>query len=84
MMHKELCSLNHTDGCGWYYEDNHEDTWSSSNHGQYMAMARKLVQEQDWTEKYVMSILEKFYEKNRIADTLNDMWYPAYKETRGW
>lgn len=43
-LHSMLCTWNHTDGCGWFYEiRNNEDDWSGSAHGQYLMKARSLI-----------------------------------------
>ena len=43
-LHSMLCTWNHTDGCGWYYEfKNKQDDWTARAHGEYLAKARKLM-----------------------------------------
>ena len=43
-LHSMLCTWNHTDGCGWYYEfKNKKDDWTGSAHGEYLGRARKLM-----------------------------------------
>jgi len=43
-LHDMLCTWNHTDGCGWYYEfRDKQDDWSGHAHGQYLTRARKLI-----------------------------------------
>ena len=43
-LHGMLCTWNHTDGCGWYYEfKNKKDDWSGHAHGEYLGRARKLM-----------------------------------------
>lgn len=44
-LHDLLCTWNHTNGCGWFYEvkgDVHDFSRSSGAHGVYLAKARKL------------------------------------------
>ena len=43
-LHGMLCTWNHTDGCGWYYEmKGKEDNWTGRAHGEYLARAQKLI-----------------------------------------
>lgn len=43
-LHNMLCTWNHTDGCGWYYEfKNKEDDWTGSAHGAYLKKAQMLI-----------------------------------------
>lgn len=39
-LHKTLCTHNHTDGCGWYYEN---DNWDGEQHKRYLAKAKKMI-----------------------------------------
>jgi hypothetical protein len=43
-LHGMLCTWNHTDGCGWFYEfKDKKDDWSGHAHGEYMKKARNLM-----------------------------------------
>ena len=43
-LHSMLCTWNHEDGCGWYYEiTNKKDDWSKDTHGRYLSKARSLM-----------------------------------------
>lgn len=43
-LHGMLCTWNHTDGCGWFYEmKNKEDDWTGRAHGEYLKRAQKLI-----------------------------------------
>lgn len=43
-LHGMLCTWNHTDGCGWYYEmKNKQDDWTGHAHGEYLKRAQKLI-----------------------------------------
>jgi hypothetical protein len=43
-LHGMLCTWNHTDGCGWYYEfKDKQDDWNGHAHGQYLTRARMLI-----------------------------------------
>jgi len=43
-LHNMLCTWNHTDGCGWFYEfNNKKDNWTSDAHGTYLKKAQKLI-----------------------------------------
>jgi len=39
-LHKELCGWNHTDGCGWYYEN----SWDEWTHEKYLKKAEELLE----------------------------------------
>jgi hypothetical protein len=43
-LHGMLCTWNHTDGCGWFYEmKNSQDDWTGHAHDQYLTKARVLT-----------------------------------------
>lgn len=43
-LHGMLCTWNHTDGCGWFYEfNNKKDNWAGHDHGKYLKKAQKLI-----------------------------------------
>jgi len=43
-LHGMLCTWNHTDGCGWFYEfKNKQDDWTGRAHGEYLKRAQKLI-----------------------------------------
>lgn len=43
-LHGLLCTWNHTDGCGWFYEfKDKKDNWSGSAHNNYLMRAQKLI-----------------------------------------
>jgi len=43
-LHGMLCTYNHTDGCGWYYEfKDKQDLWDRHAHGEYLIKAQKLI-----------------------------------------
>jgi hypothetical protein len=43
-LHNMVCSWNHTDGCGWYYESkNGVEDWNGHAHGEYLKRARILI-----------------------------------------
>lgn len=45
-LHEHLCSANHTDGCGWYYEiDGIADNWLGWVHKKYLDMAKRIMEE---------------------------------------
>lgn len=47
-LHSMLCTWNHTDGCGWFYEMNgKKDNWTGHTHGVYLAKAQKLIHQCD-------------------------------------
>lgn len=38
-LHKKTCHYNHTDGCGWYYDDG---SWTESSRKEYLHKAKVL------------------------------------------
>jgi hypothetical protein len=45
-LHGMLCTVNHTDGCSWFYEvKDGEDDWTGYSHGMYLKKAQKLIHE---------------------------------------
>lgn len=45
-LHSILCTVNHTDGCSWFYEvKDGEDDWTGYSHGTYLKKAQKLIHE---------------------------------------
>lgn len=43
-LHAMLCTWNHTDGCGWFYEmKDGQDVWTGNAHDQYLTKARVLT-----------------------------------------
>ena len=43
-LHGMLCTWNHTDGCGWFYEfKDGKDDWSGHAHNNYLMRAQKLI-----------------------------------------
>lgn len=43
-LHDKLCRWNHTDGCGWDYENNDgTEDWTGQAHDRYLGKARKLI-----------------------------------------
>lgn len=44
VLHGMLCTQNHTDGCGWFYEfAGKEDKWDGYAHTEYLKKAQKLT-----------------------------------------
>ena len=43
-LHDELCTWNHADGCGWFYEfTGKQHDWSRSAHDNYLMKAGRLI-----------------------------------------
>lgn len=43
-LHGMLCTWNHTDGCGWFWEvSDGRPNWDGNDHGTYLKQARKLI-----------------------------------------
>lgn len=52
-LHEALCCGNHTDHCGWFYED-----WEGWTHQKYLKIARKILQNTDFnTAKKIIKIM---------------------------
>jgi hypothetical protein len=42
-LHTTLCTWNHTDGCGWYYEvSNERHDWNGHSHKDWLKKAREV------------------------------------------
>jgi uncharacterized Fe-S cluster-containing MiaB family protein len=68
-LHDLLCTWNHTDGCGWFYEFiDKEHNWSGHTHGRYLGQARKVIHECKKRNIQVEAAIE-FY--NIIRDSGN-------------
>lgn len=60
-LHDMLCTWNHTDGCGWFYEmKNKQDDWGGNTHGEYLNRARRLMMRCDHEGVELQTAL-KFY-----------------------
>jgi len=42
-LHDLCCSKNHTDGCGWEWEDSKENKWNGTTHQVWLAKAKRLI-----------------------------------------
>ena len=43
-LHAMLCTWNHTDGCGWFWEiSSGRANWDGNAHGTYLKHAKKLI-----------------------------------------
>lgn len=43
-IHETTCTANHTDGCGWFYEDNQQFLKDGTTKNGYVRRAKKLIQ----------------------------------------
>lgn len=44
MLHDCMCTWDHTNGCGWYYEiSKNEHNWASPAHQDYLKKARNII-----------------------------------------
>ena len=44
-LHSKICTLNHTDGCGWFYEDwNKNNPWTKTR---YLNRAKQIISDID-------------------------------------
>lgn len=66
-LHDMLCTWNHTDGCGWYYEmknnqddwtENNQDDWTGDAHGRYLINARIVMHQCDLRKISVDTAIE--------------------------
>jgi len=62
-LHTILCKWNHTDGCGWYYEEsNGVDDWKGQTHSRYLEKAQKLVDLSGYSPEQINGILKRMIE----------------------
>jgi hypothetical protein len=62
-LHSYLCTNNHTDGCGWFYEmhaDTKTDDWNGRTHGRYLQKARLLIHECETKKISAMDALDTY------------------------
>jgi hypothetical protein len=60
-LHAMLCTWNHTDGCGWYYEiRNKQDDWTGHAHDQYLTKARMIMHQCDQRKISVDTAIEVY------------------------
>lgn len=41
LLHELFCENNHTDGCGWYYEESAENCWERFDHMKWLKLAKE-------------------------------------------
>lgn len=46
-IHKKMCHFEHTEACGWYYEDN---DWTKWAHARYLEQAKKVLTVADYKQ----------------------------------
>ena len=44
LLHEQFCGFNHTDGCGWGYEEDREDPWNGDRYTSHVIWAEKAKQ----------------------------------------
>lgn len=71
-IHSMQCRYNHTDGCGWYYEQDYNKNdaakiWSQSAHLSYLRKAKKLMAFEDIVNP---SLLETANREEIVASVL--------------
>jgi len=60
-LHNIVCTLNHGDGCGWFYEmKNQQDDWTGYAHGQYLKKANMLTHKCKQQGQSVEQAIEMF------------------------
>ncbi len=55
-LHEELCRLDHTDVCGWYYD---KGDWSESSRKKYLKKASELI-DMGLTDEQIVKLTEIF------------------------
>lgn len=69
-LHAVNCFENHTDQCGWFYEDSWDNHWTASNcvtHKYYLKMALNILIKLSTSDKlYLRICLNKAYETKII------------------
>jgi hypothetical protein len=58
--HNLLCTYNHTDGCGWGYEETSKDKWSCYSHNDWLQKVRRIVSEKRCTVTELAEILKAY------------------------
>lgn len=62
IMHSMLCTHDHTEQCGWYYEiRSNKPDWTGHAHARYLNKARKVIQtskEQDVSADVAIEIIK--------------------------
>ena len=43
-IHSALCPYNHTDGCGWMYEESHDNKWERWAHAKYLGNLEAILE----------------------------------------
>ena len=60
-LHAMLCTWNHTDGCGWYYEmKGKQEDWSGHAHGEYLIKAHMIMHQCDQRKISVDTAIEVY------------------------
>lgn len=60
-LHGMLCTWNHTDGCGWFYEfTDGRSNWDGSAHGTYLKHAQKLIHQCNEKGLIVEDVLDHY------------------------
>ena len=54
-LHDVFCHHNHTDGCGWFYDDK---SWTEFSRKEYLSKSKKLLK--IYTEEEIYEILRNF------------------------
>jgi hypothetical protein len=53
LLHDAYCGHNHTDACGWMYDvKNGFHNWEGHPHGDYLAKAKKIIEESKTLQEY--------------------------------
>jgi hypothetical protein len=64
LMHSKQCNFNHTDACGWYYENSPgyrkgENKWTRGwAHKDYLEKANRLVKKLDMSIEDIAKVME--------------------------
>jgi len=86
-LHSLLCNNNHTDGCGWYYEENWyidqkkpkhpggsiNNIWKEPSHSHWMCMAKKL------NKYFSLEEIQKAEYAVKVINTFNNLVYKLGK-----
>ncbi len=58
-LHERLCTHNHTDGCGWHYDDG---SWTEYSRKKYLTRARALIAKGEMTIDFGKDPFESIFD----------------------
>lgn len=71
--HDLFCAWNHTDGCGWFYENdarNEEHVWRGDSHSHYLNQIEKLFKDKQISPAILEAILNDLLAMKKVYPQL--------------